>query len=59
MTRFGVTIDISPRELPFPWIGGGGGSLGILAGAPVYAVAFGTILITFRVSVRVRRRRRI
>lgn len=57
--RFGVTIDITPRELPFALIGGGGGSLGIWAGAPAYAVSCGALLIAFRVSVRVWKRHRI
>ena len=57
--RFGVTIDITPRELAFALIGGGGGSLGIWAGAPLYAVACGAFLVTFRVSVRAWRAQRI
>jgi hypothetical protein len=56
--RFGVTLHVTPRELPFALIGGGGGYLGILAGAPMHAVACGAFLVMFRVSVRIWRRQR-
>ncbi|MEU5367010.1 hypothetical protein ABZ354_26680 [Streptomyces sp. NPDC005925] len=57
--RFGVSIDITPRGLPFAVVGGAGGSLGIWVEAPAYAVAVGALLVTFRVGVRVWRRRGI
>ncbi|MEU2782330.1 hypothetical protein [Streptomyces sp. NPDC007110] len=57
--RFGVTIDITLRELPFALVGGAGSSLGIWVEAPVYAVAVGAFLVTFRVSVRIWKRRGI
>lgn len=57
--RFGVTIDITPREPAFTLVGGVGSSLGIWVEAPVYAVAVGAFLVTFRVSVRIWKRRGI
>jgi hypothetical protein len=57
--RFGVTIDIAPREPSFALVGGAGSSLGIWVGAPEWAVAIGAFLVTFRVSVRVWKRRSI
>ncbi|QMU18478.1 hypothetical protein H3L99_16600 [Streptomyces pristinaespiralis] len=50
--RFRVTIDIALRELPFAVVGGAGSALGIWVEAPVYAVAVGAFLITFRVTAR-------
>ncbi|MEU6630979.1 hypothetical protein ABZ905_22220 [Streptomyces parvus] len=57
--RFGVTIDITPREPSFAVIGCVVGVLGIWVGAPVCAVAIGTFLIMFRVRVRFWKRRDI
>lgn len=57
--RFGVTIDITPREPAFAVTGGVVGVLGLWVGAPVYAVALGAFFVTFRVCVRVWRRRDI
>ncbi|MER8002811.1 hypothetical protein [Streptomyces sp. NPDC095613] len=57
--RFGVTIDITPRELPFAVVGAAGSSLGIWVEAPVYAVAIGVFLVTFRVTARLWKRQDI
>ncbi|MEV5129409.1 hypothetical protein ACN6K8_004446 [[Kitasatospora] papulosa] len=57
--RFGVTIDITPREPSFAVIGCVVGVLGIWVAAPPYAVAIGAFLVTFRVSVRPWKRRDI
>jgi hypothetical protein len=57
--RFGVTIHITPRELPFALVGGAGSSLGIWVGAPEWAVTIGAVLVTFRVSARIWKRRGI
>ncbi|MEV7463311.1 hypothetical protein [Streptomyces rubiginosohelvolus] len=50
--RFGLTIDITPRGLPFAVVAGAGGSLAIWVEAPVYAIACGVFFVTFRVGVR-------
>ena len=51
--RRGLTIDITPRELPFGLIGASGGALGIWAGAPAFIVVLVAFLVSTRVSTRV------
>ncbi|MEU5361299.1 hypothetical protein ACFY9R_31345 [Streptomyces albidoflavus] len=57
--RFGVTIIIAPRGLPFAVIGTTVGALGLWVEAPVYAVAVGAFLITFQVTARLWKRQTI
>lgn len=52
VTRPGLAVCITPRELPFGLIGAGGGTLAIWVGAPAFPVVALAFLVSTRVSVR-------
>ncbi|MYU17266.1 hypothetical protein GTZ78_42930 [Streptomyces sp. SID8361] len=52
MPRFGMTIDITPRDLPIALIGTAGGTFALWANAPAKIAIPTALLIVFDIRIR-------